>query len=405
MLKLFKKLNENRRDYILVMLVKMVYRNIKADAVRSFMTCLGIIIGTASLISMMTIMDLRTEKSMLSIDENGIAEVWLTVYQDYMGNGLLEGHLKHLSEIDNVKGVTPLLYGVDRLSLKKDTKNVKDIQLYGVDEEYYTISLQRKFETGRAMTKAEVKRLEYVCVISRKLAKKLFGSVDCCGQTIRVNGHDFEVVGVSSPAGSEMDELYVAIPYTLLEKISGVGTFDFIIYPENHDVAKQVDSDAVMYVQSLVHDVKYEAFYDTFDIWGMEDEITKVKDAATLQLVIAAISMIIGGIGIMNMMLVMVSERTTEIGLRKALGSSNTRIQAQFVIESMLLSLTGGLIGVVAGSVFSLGYCIAMGERLHLNIPSVFVSLFFSMAVGIFFGWSPAKAASRLNPIDALKGE
>ncbi|MCR5747800.1 MAG: ABC transporter permease [Lachnospiraceae bacterium] len=405
-----KKYNQIRgllatRIYVVSQIAKMVGRNIMADKVRSFMTCLGIIIGTASLIIMMSIMDIRTEKSRIEIDEAGMGEINIEMIPENLYFGLLDDNMKELENLDHVSGVSPTIALGGKTSVRVDDVTCKDVILEGVSDAYYTYSKKNRLLKGNTLDEFDLKHGSKVCVINRKLANKLFKSIDCVGKTIPVMGIDFTIKGVTTPAKTARDTYSVRIPYTVMQKMTGKGIYGFTLYPEAHEYAETVESEAKEYMNDLYHGKEYGYYYNNTDLYSLNHKIREVEQAASMQMIIAAISLIIGGIGIMNMMLVMVTERTAEIGLRKALGSSGRRIQLQFVMESMMLSMTGGLVGVITGVVLTLGYCAYAGEKMHVNMGAAFVGFMFSMAVGIFFGWSPAKSASKLQPIDALKGE
>ncbi|MCR5775170.1 MAG: ABC transporter permease [Lachnospiraceae bacterium] len=394
-----------RRIYVVSQIAKMVSRNIMADKVRSFMTCLGIIIGTSSLIIMMSIMDIRTEKSKLEIDEAGLGEINIEMIPESLYFGLLDDNMRELAGIEHVAGITPTIALGSKTSVRVNDVTCKDVVLEGVSDAFYTCSKRNRLLAGSTLDALDLKDENKVCVINKKLAIKLFNSTDCVGKKIPVMGVDFLIKGVTTPAKDVKDSYSVRIPYNVMQKMTGKGIYGFTIYPDAHKNGPEVRNAVKEYMDELYHGKEEDYYYDNTDFYYLNQKTSEVRSAARLQMVIAAIALLIGGIGIMNMMLVMVTERTTEIGLRKALGSSGKRIQLQFVMESMMLSMVGGIAGVLTGIVSTVTYCLYMGEKIHINVASAFVGFMFSMAVGVFFGWSPAKAASKLQPIDALKGE
>ncbi len=392
--------------YVMSQTLKMVWSNLVSDALRSFMTCLGIIIGTSSLIIMMSMMDLRFEKSARQIDEKGMAEIRVDIYEDSLSTGLLQEHIDGILNIEHVANISPIIEGKEKTTIQYGDKSVRKVNVKGISEAYYSCSLMESIINGNPFTASDVKNENKVCVISRKLAMKLFGNTSCVNKRILLMGVSFNIKGVSLPADADTDEYNVFIPYTLMRKMTGNGIYIIKVYSDSHEYVNDVDMAVRSYMDNLFHAYGENDYYSDYYYYGLlKDEEDRIRNAAHLQMIIAGIALTIGGIGIMNMMLVMVSERTTEIGLRKALGSSKGRIQLQFVMESIFISLAGGLIGVLFGVVISLLYSFFTEGKLHVNIPSAFVGLFFCMAVGVFFGWSPAKAASELQPIDALKGE
>ncbi|MCR5627254.1 MAG: ABC transporter permease [Lachnospiraceae bacterium] len=393
----------SKKIYVLTQINKMVFRNMRSDALRTFLTCLGIIIGTASLIVMMTIMDLRTEESEASIDKYGLAEIDGNLEKD--SGGLLEKDIRFLKGLDNTAGFSPVINSESQITVKVGNNICKNVDLLGVASEYLTVSKTRKFIKGASFSKADVDDENYVCVITKKLANKLFNTTDCIGEELLYKGLSFRVYGVYISASGGMDNYGMLIPYTVMKKLTGNGIYKYYVYPASHRDAEELSETIISYMVERFHDDDGDVFYCNFDIYNLTDAWDEITNAAILQIVIAGIALLIGGIGIMNMMLVSVSERVYEIGLRKALGSSSKRIQLQFVMEAVMLSITGGSIGIILGVLFSVIYCIANSTHLHINIASALVSFFFSMAVGVFFGWAPAKTASALQPIDALKGE
>lgn len=394
-----------KKLFIVRQILKMVYKNILSDALRSFMTCLGIIIGTASLIVMMSMMDIRMEKKAKEMDEQGYSEIEIDLFSEYLTKGFLESQIEVIRNIDNVAAVSPRVETSGNTDLKVGSVRCKDVEISGVSEAYFENSLRNIIIDGNAFNKSDVENESNVCVINKKTAEKLFGKAEASGKSISIMGKTFLIKGVSKAAGAGNEDYTVRIPYNVLSKMTGNGIRGFTVYPVDHASAEAVDDEVCDYLQNLIHGSKWVDFGDNFNKFTLHEEEDKIKRATNLQMVIAAIALIIGGIGIMNMMLVMVTERTAEIGLRKALGSSRRRIQFQFVVESMMLSITGGIIGVVVGVLFSVCFCISTKEQIHVNIPATVIGLIFSSAVGVFFGWSPAKAASELRPIDALKGE
>ncbi len=402
-----KKLKGLAKEFfVLDQTIKMVYRTILADAVRSLMTCLGIIIGTGSLIVMMSIMDIRTEKSRKDIEESGYDRIEIQLYPENFYNGLLQKDMDNLKAIEHVAGVTPVISGQDKSVAKSGDKIVKKVSFTGVSNEFYEIGKTTNVSIGSGLSGYDVENELPVCVINSRLAKALYGREQCVGQTFNLKGIEFKVKGVDTAKKSNTDSSgnIMHIPYTLMRKMTGGGVYDVIVYADDTQNIEALDKEVRKYLDDTLHSEGKEIYYDMFDPYSLSRSQRDIQTTATLQMVIAAIALIIGGIGIMNMMLVMVKERTVEIGLRKALGSSRGRIQAQFVIEAIVVSMTGGIIGVICGCLASVGYCVASGETIHVNIPSAFAGLIFSLAVGVFFGWSPAKMASQLQPIDALKG-
>ena len=249
----------------------------------------------------------------------------------------------------------------------------------------------------------------FVCLISQEMVDTFFYGVDPIGEELYIDGVPFLVVGLFSDEESEsIASIFsggndILVPYTTALKMNNENVVtSFTIY-----LTDGVDSEAAADVIEAEMDVMFSYEDDCFTVTtlsSVEDTMEEMLSMMTALLAgIASIALLVGGIGIMNMMLTSVTERTTEIGLKKALGALPWQIQAQFLIESFLLSVIGGLAGVVAGLLLSFGLCQMMGTEFVLNPGAIALGVGFSAAVGIIFGWAPARKASRLNPIDALR--
>lgn len=267
---------------------------------------------------------------------------------------------------------------------------------------------------GRGITRQDVENESYVCIIDQDLADNLFAGEDPLGSQLIVGGIRYTVIGLQGEdsnlmasmagMGGTMDGT-VTIPYTNALKLSGNSSITSL------DVYV-ADTDRTQELQEAVESVLYKAFnenedcYNVFSMDSLLDTMESMMSMMTYMLTgIASIALLVGGIGIMNMMLVSVTERTKEIGLRKAMGATPERIQLQFLLESIVLSLIGGLIGVALGLLISYAAANLLGTDFVISASAVTLGVGFSAAVGIIFGWAPARKASRLNPIDALRSE
>lgn len=255
----------------------------------------------------------------------------------------------------------------------------------------------------------------YVCIIDDDIAKSLFLGEDPLGKTLKLNGFTYTVVGIQGSDNDLMNAMMagmngemdgsVIIPYRNALKMTGAANVTSLeIYIEDTDFTDQIIED--------VEDILYVAFNnneDSYSVFNMDDLLemmdTMYGMMGTMLGAIASIALLVGGIGIMNMMLVSVTERTKEIGLRKALGAEPGRIQLQFLIESIVLSLVGGIIGIIFGVLISFVAAMALETTFSISWGAIGIGFGFSAAVGIIFGWVPAKKASELNPIDALRSE
>jgi len=378
---------------------KLVIKNILADKVRTLMTCLGIIIGTATLICMMTSFKLADIETTKDDRANGYYYSQITYYRDYFKNSDLE----NLRNIDNVIGLSPEMSADETINVKFDNNIVKNINVVGIASDYYNQGGMLEFIYGSGFTKEDEINCERVCIINRNVSKRLFGKTNPVGLTIYMYGLPFKILGVSKKTNDSSKNRTVYIPYTSFQKIHGSGIDNIWVIPAGREFSNQVDLDVCDYMNSIIF--FEEDYYDSYDENWLAEYDEKVKMESFVQSLVAILAMLIGGIGIMNMMLVMVTERTIEIGLRKALGATPKRIELQFILESMIISLLGSIAGIVVGLIGSVILCIKAGEPITINPLSILLSLAFAVSVGVFFGWSPAKKASRLNPIDALKSE
>jgi putative ABC transport system permease protein len=262
---------------------------------------------------------------------------------------------------------------------------------------------------GRALNVVDEDNMTFVCLIDQDMVDEFFFGVDPVGETIYIDGLSFLVVGIyDSDSDTSIASLMggtsdILIPYSTALKMNNESVVtNFTVY-----LADGTDSDDADTGISDVLDAMFSYEDDTYEITtmsGVEDTMDSMLSMMSALLAgIASIALVVGGIGIMNMMLTSVTERTIEIGLKKALGALAWQIQLQFLTESFLLSVLGGLTGVVCGLCLSIALCQYLGTTFVVSYGAIALGVGFSAAVGIVFGWAPARKASRLNPIDALR--
>ena len=262
---------------------------------------------------------------------------------------------------------------------------------------------------GRALNVIDEDNMSFVCLIGPELVETYFYGVDPIGEKLYISGIPFTVVGLFSDENTEsIISLFtgspdILVPYTTALKLNNSNVVtSFTVY-----LTDGADSELASDRTEAAMDVMFSYEEDCFTITTMssvEDTMEKMMGMMTALLAgIASIALVVGGIGIMNMMLTSVTERTTEIGLKKALGAIPWQIQAQFLIESFLLSVIGGIAGVALGLLLSIILTNIMGTEFVLSMGAIALGVGFSAAVGIIFGWAPARKASKLNPIDALR--
>lgn len=390
--------------------VKMSLQNIKSNKMRTFLTTLGIIIGVAAVIAMITIVNGVIDTVMGQFSSLGAGTLSVTINGSALKSGLTETDLQNLSELDNVAGISPSV--TIRTSAARGTDFLDNVSVEGKNDYYF--QKEDLISYGRGLTRSDVENESYVCIIDQDLADNLFLGENPIGQQVIVNGIRYTVVGLKGTDDSLMSAMAIMgastdgtiiIPYTNAMKMAGSSSITSLeIYIADTDRTDELTSD--------VEAVLYKAFnenedcYSTFSMDSLLDTMNKMMSTMTYMLAgIASIALLVGGIGIMNMMLVSVSERTKEIGLRKAMGATPGRIQLQFLLEAIVLSLMGGIIGVILGLIISFVGAQLLNTNFTISMSAIALGVGFSATVGIIFGWAPARKASALNPIDALRSE
>ena len=386
---------------------------------RSLLTILGITIGIAAVICVVAIGkagQARVEKQLNNLGDNF---VWIEA-----GGRAVNGIRTGTHDTTTLTAADAVAIKNQISLIKSVSPNVDDpIQIVygnqnwhtsyrGVSPEYFDIK-RWVIDQGAAFSQDDVDRSADVCVIGRSVRTQLFGVEDPIGKVVRLNNLPFKVVGTLQPkglslSGQDQDDT-VIMPYTTAQKkIKGVSWLDDILCSAvSFDAVKIAGQEAAAILRDRHHLRPEEE--DDFNIRNPEDIIQAQLDASktltVLLIAVASISLLVGGIGIMNVMLVSVTERTREIGVRVAVGAPEEAIRLQFLGESVMLSLVGGAAGVLAG----IGGSYLVGQTLQwpleLSADAVLVAAFFSVAVGVFFGYYPALKASRLDPIEALRYE
>jgi len=383
--------------------IKMSWGNIIHNKMRSFLTVLGIVIGIASIIALISIVQGATSSITNQISALGADKLIIQATGTPLKRGLSTQDLQKLSEIKYVSGTSPTVSGSS--SVVFDKKVETDISVQGKNDYYFKKNVDT-VEIGRGINILDVNGKNHVTVIGSHIEHDMFFGVQPLGKKLLINGSSFTVVGVlkaQSGLSTASTNDAVLIPYTTAMSDLGISTVASVeVYMS--DPGK---SDEII---SSISDVLNQAFNyhdNTFNVYNMQDIINTLGSITGMMSLllagIASISLIVGGIGIMNMMLVSVTERTTEIGLRKALGAEPSRIQLQFLIESIFISLFGGVIGIIFGLLIAAAAAVLMGFTFPFSIWTVILAVGFSSIVGIVFGFAPARKASRLNPIDALR--
>lgn len=402
-------------------LFKIAMGAIAANKLRSFLTMLGIIIGVASVIAMMAIGQGSKKSIQANIAEMGSNMIMIRPGQDKGPGGAQQDasdmqtlKLKDYEALkEQAKYLSAISPSVNSSGQFINGNNNTPSTIYGISPDYMQIR-QQKVKDGEMFTDEEVRSSAKVCVIGKTVADNLFtNGEDPVGKVIRFNKIPFRVVGVLESKGynsfgMDQDDVVLAPYTTVMKRILSVTYLQGI---NASAVTEDMTDLAIEDITSILrenHKLK-ASDEDNFTIRSqqeMAEMMNSTSDTMTvLLLVVACISLVVGGIGIMNIMYVSVTERTKEIGLRMSVGARGIDILNQFLIESVLLSVTGGLIGVIVGVGAAVGINVFAHWPIQIQPWSVLLSFAVCSATGIFFGWYPAKKAASLDPIEAIRYE
>jgi putative ABC transport system permease protein len=363
---------------------------------------LGIIIGVSSVIVLVSIAQGSTANVTSQI--NNLGTNLLTINTFGTNLSLTEDKINKLGKLSGIQALSPVVSG--RISAKKD-RTSSQTTLTGTNAAYETVR-NTQVSNGRFLTDIDIEYRQKIAVLGATTAQNLFGTENPVGQYIQLNGNSFKVVGVLASKGSSLGQSgddVVIVPLSTAERLEKTTSINQVYLQgksgQNMDLvmAEVQNALASMYPNQT----------DNYSVTNQQDlmsTLSSVTNSMTMMLGgIAGISLLVGGIGIMNIMLVSVSERTKEIGIRKAIGAKRRDILLQFLIESVVLSAMGGIIGIL----FGLGLGKILGSALSMTVTFsgsiVLFSFLFSLVVGVVFGVFPANKASKLNPIQALRYE
>ncbi len=385
--------------------VVMSLENIWGNKMRSFLTVLGILIGVTAVIALITTVSGVSSALTSSFSSMGAGTLTVSVSGSDLKNGLTSEDLNELLTISDVEGLTPTV----SLSARVSHGGAYESRISVSGKNSYYFRINDVVTRGRPLNIIDEDNMSFVCLLGAELVETFFYGIDPIGQEIYISGIPFSVVGLFDAEGTEsISNMFsgspdILIPYTTALKMNNESLVtSFTVY-----LADGTDSEEASTAIENAMDVMFSYEEDCFTVTTMssvEDTMEQMVSMMTALLAgIASIALIVGGIGIMNMMLTSVTERTTEIGLKKALGAIPWQIQVQFLIESFLLSMIGGVMGALLGVLLSIILCNVLGTTFVLNVGAIVLGVGFSAAVGIIFGWMPARKASKLNPIDALR--
>ncbi|MCI3027929.1 ABC transporter permease [Desemzia sp. C1] len=401
---------------------KMAIDSVMANKMRSFLTMLGIIIGIAAVIAILGVGNGATEEITGTFNNLGASTISLSVTEEATDDeAITENDIMALKNaIPEIERISP--DATTFTSVSSDFESRQSVVSYGTpDLQYTNQTMESTIVHGRYFNETDYADGKNVVVISEDTASALFnGRTDVLGEQISLDGEsgnqlDLTVIGVVEGTFQDLQgsfdlsqmPVYTALPLTTMEKLDpNIGGLESLtVQVSSKDAIESVSTQIVRILETR-HDAVGENWYSATNFLQALDQVDQVLSLfINFIAAVAAIALLVGGIGVMNIMLVSVTERTREIGTRKALGATTGTILVQFLMESVILCLIGGIIGLILGIGLATGVSNALNIVPNITLGSVLLVLFFSSAVGIFFGIYPARKAAKLDPIEALRYE
>ena len=401
-------------------LLKAALRSLGKNKMRTFLTMLGIIIGVASVIAMLAIGQGSKQSIQAQISTLGTNVIMIFPQASNTGGVRMEAGSSQKMTLEDVTAIADRCPSVAYITpqvrssgqLVNGNLNWRT-SVFGVYPDYFDIR-NLKLMSGNLFTMSDDRSATKVCVIGQTVVTNLFGAnTDPVGSYIRINKIPFKIVGITEKKGQnafgqDQDDMVIAPFSTVQKRLMAITYIQSMLASAKSEPQIPAASQEITDVLKAKHNLGPSEDPD-FTIRTQTD----IANAATatsgiltiLLATIASISLLVGGIGIMNIMLVSVTERTREIGIRMSVGARGRDVLLQFLIEALLISLLGGLIGVTLGVLVSQLIANILSWPVSITVQSILMSFFFSSAIGIFFGWYPARKAAGLNPIDALRYE
>ena len=416
--------------------IRLAFQGIWSHMMRSFLTMLGIIIGIASIIAIVSTIKGTSEQikeDLIGAGSNTV-NVYLydgdNRYDAEYGNSskapvLTDDVKEEIMDLDHVENAT-FYYNSTSASIYNNNNSLQGGSVYGIDVNYLN-TCGYVIQSGRGFVNDDYKKYNKVALIDDNAAENLFPSENPVGKTVEINQEPYTIVGVVrqdenyQPTINSIDEYYnyyqAIVGSVMIPDTCWPISFRFdvpqnvIVKADSTDTMSTVGSSAADTLNASISSMSSSGSSSTMkykaeDVMEQVRNMQKLSESTNNQLIwIASISLLVGGIGVMNIMLVSVTERTREIGIRKSLGARTGSILLQFLSESAIITLLGGLIGILIGVAGAFGICSLIGFTAKVSVGTVLGASMFSSAVGIFFGIYPAKKAAKLSPIEALRHE
>lgn len=380
--------------------MRCVFRN----KLRSFLTILGIAVGVTSVVLVSSIGEIGTAAIDSELSEMGMDSLVISASE------LNENDLQAVKAVSNVSDAMPLMNKVTTVSMRNKTISA---MVWGVNEDAdKVVNLEIKY--GRLLNRGDIAQKNHVCVIDEAIANDMYKRGNITDKTIEVliNGNkaEFEIVGVVRSGVNTLQNMlggfipdFVYIPYSVMQDYTNSYKFDNITVKLND---KTDSENAAQVIENMLNVSKEKTGVKVENLLQQKEKMNNIMNIASVALsVVAGISLIVSGISIMTVMLVSVSERTREIGIKKSIGATTYAIMYEFLLESVLITLIGGVIGFVIGAGLSALMCLAVGLPAAVNVNTAISVLIISVATGVLFGVYPARKAAMLRPVDALRHE